>query len=290
MNRSSSTPPSSRHRSEYCAPPARDLLDVVGQQVAQELGRARAARLDLAHVRDVEEARACVRTATCSWRTPSYCTGISQPANGTMRAPARDMRVIQRRALEVGGGGGHGRATLATGAASSDSELPVGFAAEQANGPEWLCDPRVALALSRPSETPGCRSRRRRSRARGGRGRPSRPRGGRRRCAACGLPRPPSKPVAITVTRTSSCMPSSITEPKMMLRVLVGGRGDDLGRLVDLEQAEVLAAGDVQQDAGRALDRLLEQRRGDRVLGGLGRAVLAAGASRCPSGPSRRRA
>ena len=30
---------------------------------------------------------ASVRTARCSWITPSYCTGISQPANGTIRAP-----------------------------------------------------------------------------------------------------------------------------------------------------------------------------------------------------------
>ena len=31
---------------------------------------------------------ASVRTALCSASTPSYCTGISQPANGTMRPPA----------------------------------------------------------------------------------------------------------------------------------------------------------------------------------------------------------
>ena len=30
---------------------------------------------------------ASVRTARCSGITPSYWTGISQPANGTMRAP-----------------------------------------------------------------------------------------------------------------------------------------------------------------------------------------------------------
>ncbi len=29
-----------------------------------------------------------VRTATCSERIPAYWTGISQPANGTSRAPA----------------------------------------------------------------------------------------------------------------------------------------------------------------------------------------------------------
>ena len=38
-----------------------------------------------------------VRTATCSARIPSYCTGISQPAKGTSRAPARCV------ALEEGG-------------------------------------------------------------------------------------------------------------------------------------------------------------------------------------------
>ena len=30
---------------------------------------------------------ASVRTARCSWITPSYCTGISHPANGTILAP-----------------------------------------------------------------------------------------------------------------------------------------------------------------------------------------------------------
>ena len=43
---------------------------------------------------------ASVRTARCSGITPSYCTGISQPANGTMRAPSATWRVVQRRALE----------------------------------------------------------------------------------------------------------------------------------------------------------------------------------------------
>ena len=57
--------------------------------------------------------------------------------------------------------------------------------------------------------------------------------------------------------------------------VAVGRRVDDLGRLVDLEQAEVLAAGDVEQDAAGALDRLLQQRRRHRGLGRLGGARLA---------------
>ena len=33
-----------------------------------------------------------VRTARCSGITPSYWTGISQPANGTIRAPAATCR------------------------------------------------------------------------------------------------------------------------------------------------------------------------------------------------------
>src|ERR1039458_1796602 len=61
------------------------------------------------------------------------------------------------------------------------------------------------------------------------------------------------------------------------VRVRVGRVLDDLRSVVDLEQAEVLAAGDVQQDAGGPLDGLFQERRGDRGLGGVGGAVLAAG-------------
>ena len=59
--------------------------------------------------------------------------------------------------------------------------------------------------------------------------------------------------------------------------VVVGLGLDQLRRLVDLEQAEVLGAGDVEQHPGRALDRLLDQRRGDRRLGGVERRGLAGG-------------
>src|SRR3954470_10342510 len=61
------------------------------------------------------------------------------------------------------------------------------------------------------------------------------------------------------------------------VRVGVRRRVDQLGGLVDLEQPEVLAARDVERDAGGALDGLLEQRRGDRGLGRLGRAALTGG-------------
>ena len=53
--------------------------------------------------------------------------------------------------------------------------------------------------------------------------------------------------------------------------------GDQCGRLVDLEEPEVGAAGDREQHAVGAVDRGLEQRAGDRHLGGSDRAVLAPG-------------
>ena len=62
----------------------------------------------------------------------------------------------------------------------------------------------------------------------------------------------------------------------------VGDAVDDLGRLVDLEQAEVAAAGDAEQDAAGALDGGLEQRAGDGVAGGLERPALARARGRCP--------
>ena len=49
------------------------------------------------------------RTAWCSARMPSYCTGISQPANGTSRAPAatwRSCRGVRWRASEPAAIGG----------------------------------------------------------------------------------------------------------------------------------------------------------------------------------------
>ena len=55
----------------------------------------------------------------------------------------------------------------------------------------------------------------------------------------------------------------------------MGDRVDDLGRLVDLEQAEVAAAGDVEQDAAGAFDGGLEQRAGDGGAGGVDGPALA---------------
>ena len=59
------------------------------------------------------------------------------------------------------------------------------------------------------------------------------------------------------------------------VRLAVGGALDDLRRLVDLEEAEVASAGDVEQDPRGAVDRLLEQRRGDRRARRVGGPALA---------------
>ena len=49
-------PPRSFVRSVYCASPYSDLVEVVREQPLQQLLRARAFDLELAHVRDVEDA------------------------------------------------------------------------------------------------------------------------------------------------------------------------------------------------------------------------------------------
>ena len=86
----------------------------------------------------------------------------------------------------------------------------------------------------------------------------------------------------MTVTRTSSPMLVVDDRAEDDVGVGVGDAVDDLGRLVDLEQAEVAAAGDVEQDAAGALDRGLEQRAGDGGAGGVDGPALAATRSRCP--------
>src|SRR6202158_1457966 len=59
------------------------------------------------------------------------------------------------------------------------------------------------------------------------------------------------------------------------VRLRVRGSVDDLGRLVHLEQREVRSTGDREQHAARAVDRLLEERRLDRLTRGIRRPGLA---------------
>ena len=93
---------------------------------------------------------------------------------------------------------------------------------------------------------------------------------------------PPSKPAAMTVTRTSSPRASSMTAPKMMLASGCAASATSCGGLVDLEEPEVAAAGDGQQHAVRAVDGGLEQRAGDRHLGSRRPHGRRRGRSRCP--------
>ena len=60
------------------------------------------------------------------------------------------------------------------------------------------------------------------------------------------------------------------------VRVLGRGGADRLRGLVHLDQRHVVAAGDREQDPGRAGDLLVDQRRAQRALRGFLRAVLAA--------------
>src|SRR5438552_1536830 len=71
------------------------------------------------------------------------------------------------------------------------------------------------------------------------------------------------------------------------VRLGVRGGVDDLGRLVDLEQREVRTAGDREPHAARPVDRLLQQRRLDRLAGGIGRARLAGAVSDAHEGGAR---
>ena len=61
----------------------------------------------------------------------------------------------------------------------------------------------------------------------------------------------------------------------MMFVSSVAVCADDLGRLVDLDEREVVAAGDREQDAARADDLRVDERRAERALRGLARAVRA---------------
>ena len=77
--------------------------DVAHRQRLQRRDRARPGERRLPHMRHVEQAAAS-RVWRCSAMMPAgYCTGSTQPANGTMRAPSRSCRAASGVAL--GGGG-----------------------------------------------------------------------------------------------------------------------------------------------------------------------------------------
>ena len=69
----------------------------------------------------------------------------------------------------------------------------------------------------------------------------------------------------MTVTQTWPVSRSSIVAPKMMFVSSRRAAAHDLGRLVDLEQREVVAAGDREQDPARADELGVDQRRAERA-------------------------
>ena len=84
-----------------------------------------------------------------------------------------------------------------------------------------------------------------------------------------------SKPAAITVTRTSSPISSSMTVPKMMF-----ASGCATAWMISIASFTSNSpssgpAGDVDENAARALDRVLEQRRRDRPTSGVHRPTVS---------------
>ena len=62
------------------------------ESIACSTSRAVGPSTSISPMWETSKTPASVRTARCSGITPSYWTGISQPANGTMRAPAATWR------------------------------------------------------------------------------------------------------------------------------------------------------------------------------------------------------
>ncbi len=83
--------------------------------------------------------------------------------------------------------------------------------------------------------------------------------------------RVPPRPVATTVTHTWPVSRESTVAPKMMFVSSVAVCAHDLGRLVDLDEREVVPARDREQDPARADDLGVDERRAERPLGGVAR-------------------
>ena len=145
--------------------------------------------LELAHVRDCEDAGVRAH-ARCSGMTPSYCTGISQPAK------ERDARRVRRGARGAGFGAASARR------AGCYRRGFGGPSATRGEGGHFELFVRHLEALAFALAVSGAL----------GVGSSSGTVVRRRRRCACG-----PKPVAITVTRTSSFSASSMTAPKITL-------------------------------------------------------------------------
>ena len=77
--------------SVYCAPPT-STLSMSFESSDCSSSRACGPSNSISPMCETSKTPQSSRTALCSGMTPSYCTGISQPANGTMRAPSATWR------------------------------------------------------------------------------------------------------------------------------------------------------------------------------------------------------
>src|SRR5829696_2192098 len=182
---------------------------------------------------------ASARTARCSGMTPSYCTGISQPAKGTRRAPSATCRSWS----------GVRRSVCTTRRMLPPRVLVArGLLAEEGGHFELFVRHLEALALALALAV--LRRPRRRLLLR-------------HRCAA-------ATPVRLRAEACCDHRDSNLVVQRAVddcteddVGVLIRCAGDDLGRFVHLEQPHVGWAADVQEDSRRALDGRFEQGRGD---------------------------
>ena len=97
-------PPSGRHSTLYWAPPSAILETSLESRRCSSL-RASGPLVWISPMCETSKIPHALRTARCSCLTPSYCTGISQPAKSTIFAPAwtwRSNRGVRRRSDAAG--------------------------------------------------------------------------------------------------------------------------------------------------------------------------------------------
>src|SRR5579884_3848978 len=271
-------PPSSLVRSVYCAWPGR-RRSTSFDSIACSRSRAVGPSTSSSPMCETSKTPASPRTALCSAITPSYCTGISHPANATIRAPsatcrscsgvrrsvcipARDAnprrppRVEDQAPDQPHGHAGPSRRAAATGGASA--RVVWDWTCSPREGGRWLPRGGRLNALRVPEERRDVE-----------------------RVADVELRRTRSDPRAFAHGGARAPTPlcpeagGDHRHPHLVLqlvvddgaedhvRVLVGGARHDLRGLVDLEQPEVRGTADVEQDPRRPFDRGLEERRAD---------------------------
>src|SRR5438105_15066285 len=229
-----------------------------------------------------------VRTAMCSGITPSYCTGISHPANGTIRAPSARWRSKSgvRRSVciwrlmvkeaapvppSIGGAGTAGPGHRGLLLSSSPRGQARTFRKSRGTKP-------VALRVAQKRRNFEDVVRDVEAFASGGlrlfAGKLFGLRGLRRASPALPVSAEPSCDHGDADLVLERFVDDGAEDD---VRILVGRPGYHLGCFVHLEQSDLAAAGHIEQDPGRAFDRRFEQRRRYSCLCRLGGTVLAGG-------------